>query len=223
MYSIVIGGVASLSGVFCSRYVKRGGGTSITDVPTSFNVSRAVHVCARETSVGVVEGVAVHVREKRFPAKGKYDLITYRRAGDYSSAVAFYDVFVAGLDASTTLPSVGVAVSSRPFRLSPLSEASVVLIVADPLGFLGFFLTLVGGFVGVPGAAAGAGGVLLLALGFGALGGVLVEGDGNDFTVIAAVDVGELLLCPGFGVAVVVVVDVGEDVGGVVAVFGADA
>lgn len=63
----------------------------------------------------------------------------------------------------------------------------------------------------------------MFALGFGALGGVFVEGDGNDFTVIAAVNVGELLLCPGFGVAVVVVVDIGEDVGGVIAVFGADA
>ena len=33
---------------------------------------------------------------------------------------------------------------------------------------------------------------MLFALGFGALGGVFVEGDGNDFTVIAAVNVGEL-------------------------------
>ena len=163
-----------------------------------------------------------HAREKRFPARGRCVLVMCRRADDYSSAVAFYDVFVAGLDASTILSPVGVVGFLRPFRLSPLSEASVTLIVAESLGFLGFFLTLVGGFVGVPGAAAGTGGVLLLALGFGALGGVLVEGDGNDFTVIAAVNVGELLLCPGFGVAVVVVVDIGEDVGGVVAVFGAD-
>ena len=32
-----------------------------------------------------------HAREKHFPTKGKYDLITYRRADDYSSAVARHD------------------------------------------------------------------------------------------------------------------------------------